>query len=74
MSKPPLEGKISFETANVIIDWLADYSFKDTKEEYTNGSLLVPLFRVRQALEMYKDGKIQEFANFENNEGNTTKS
>ena len=63
MLKPPLEGKISFETANVIIDWLADYSSK--KEDCTDEYLLVPLFRVRQALEMYKDGTIQEFPNFE---------
>ena len=61
MQKPPLKGTITFETANVIIDWLAGYSFKDDKEVYTNGSLLVPLFRVRQALEQYKDGTIREF-------------
>lgn len=29
------------------------YSFKDKKEVYTNGSELVPVFRVRQMLDHY---------------------
>lgn len=33
-----------------IIDFIADYSFKDTKEVYTNGTILVPLFRVLDAI------------------------
>ena len=30
--------------------FIADYAFKDDKEVYTNGTVLVPLFRVKQAL------------------------
>lgn len=30
--------------------WLEDYSILDRHEVYTNGTLLVPLFRVEQAL------------------------
>lgn len=31
------------------IKFCEDYSFKDSKEVYTNGSMLIPLFRVKQA-------------------------
>ena len=31
------------------LEWLKDYAFADTKEVYTNGTVLVPLFRVEQA-------------------------
>lgn len=34
-----------------IIDFIIEYTFKDTKEVYTNGILLVPLFRVLDAIE-----------------------
>jgi hypothetical protein len=33
-----------------IIDFIIDYSFKDKKEVYTNGTILVPLFRVLDAI------------------------
>lgn len=33
-----------------IIDFIIDYSFKDSKEVYTNGTILVPLFRVLDAI------------------------
>jgi hypothetical protein len=33
-----------------IIDFIIDYSFKDKKEVYTNGAILVPLFRVLDAI------------------------
>jgi hypothetical protein len=33
-----------------IIDFITDYSFKDSKEVYTNGTILVPLFRVLDAI------------------------
>jgi hypothetical protein len=33
-----------------IIDFVIDYSFKDNKEIYTNGTILVPLFRVLDAI------------------------
>lgn len=34
-----------------IIDFIIDYAFKDNKEVYTNGTILVPLFRVLDAIE-----------------------
>jgi hypothetical protein len=33
-----------------IIEFIIDYSFKDKKEIYTNGTILVPLFRVLDAI------------------------
>ena len=43
-----------------IIDFIINYSFKDNKEVYTNGIILVPLFRVLDAIiqkgEEYKEG------------------
>lgn len=30
--------------------FIENYAFKDEKEAYTNGAVLVPLFRVKQAL------------------------
>jgi hypothetical protein len=35
------------------IEFVKDYSFKDTEELYTNGADLVPVFRVEQMLEHY---------------------
>ena len=32
------------------IEFIIDYSFKDTEEVYTNGTILVPLFRVLDAI------------------------
>jgi hypothetical protein len=34
-----------------VIDFIIDYSFKDSKEVYTNGTILVPLFRVLDAID-----------------------
>ena len=36
--------------AGKALEWLEGYTFTDTKQVYTNGTVLVPLFRVRQAL------------------------
>ena len=33
-----------------VIDFIIDYSFKDNQEIYTNGAILVPLFRVLDAI------------------------
>ena len=33
-----------------IVDFIIDYSFKDAKEIYTNGTLLVPVYRVLDAI------------------------
>lgn len=43
-----------------IIDFIIDYSFKDKEEIYTNGTILVPLFRVLDAIaqngKQYQEG------------------
>ena len=33
-----------------IVDFIIGYSFKDSEEVYTNGTILVPLFRVLDAI------------------------
>lgn len=43
----------SMEFPKTIEEFLDDYSFKDKEEVYTNGSVLIPLFRVKQGLEHY---------------------
>ena len=43
-----------------IINFIIDYSFKDKQEVYTNGTILVPLYRVLDAIaqkgEQYQEG------------------
>lgn len=36
-----------------ILDFISEYSFKDQDEVYTNGSELIQVFRIIQALEHY---------------------
>ena len=49
-----------------IYDFLSDFAFKDSEEIYTNGSMLIPVFRVEQALEHYgteiRNKAIDDFA------------
>ncbi len=60
MTRAELEDKILKERVELIKDerakkvakFLLDYSFHDKKEVYTNGTLLVPMFRVLDALDM----------------------
>ena len=51
---------ITDEKDTKIADFIMYYAFKDEKEVYTNGTILVPLFRVLDAIsqkgEQYKDG------------------
>ena len=44
---------VCMEFPKTIIEFLHDYSFKDEEEIYTNGSELIQVFRVIQALEYY---------------------
>ena len=44
-----------------IEEFIKQYSFKDTEEIYTNGTELIPVFRVMQAIEHY----IKEIHNVE---------
>lgn len=43
----------SMEFPKTIEEFLDDYSFKDKENVYTNGSILIPLFKVKQGLEHY---------------------
>lgn len=45
-------------------DFLKSYSFKDRKEEYTNGDMLIQTFRVEQMIEHYF-GKPKQDENLE---------
>lgn len=44
-------NKIDFP--NSIWEFILDNSFKDTEGIYTNGALLIPTYRVKQAIEHY---------------------
>lgn len=46
-------------------EFVDDYSFKDRKEEYTNGSMLIPVFRVKQMIEHYFEKETQALKWFE---------
>lgn len=35
------------------MDFIKEYSFKDSEECYTNGSELIPVFRVEQMIDHY---------------------
>jgi hypothetical protein len=43
-----------------VVDFIMEYAFKDEKEVYSNGAILVPLFRVLDAIsqkgEQYQEG------------------
>ena len=38
-------------------DFLHDYEFEDARRIYTNGSRLIPSFRVKQMMEHYAHGE-----------------
>lgn len=59
MSKDSIKNDISVqsrlkhitnETDLKVIDFIIGHSFKDDKEVYTNGTILVPLYRVLDAI------------------------
>jgi hypothetical protein len=68
MDKEEIKNDISVKSRLVgmtdeqlkIIDFIIDYSFKDKEEVYTNGTILVPLYRVLDAIsqkgEQYQEG------------------
>lgn len=49
MNAPAVDA-VDAADADKALEWLEGYTFTDTKQVYTNGTVLVPLFRVRQAL------------------------
>lgn len=59
---PPMEEESMecMEFPNDIKDFIKNYSFKDKEERYTNGSMLIPVFRVEQMLEYYFGLKEEE--------------
>ena len=54
---------VCMEFPKTITEFLHDYSFKDREEIYTNGSELIQLFRVIQALEHYAPELLKEELN-----------
>lgn len=46
------------------MEFIKSYSFKDKEEIYTNGSDLVPVFRVEQMLEMYTENLLVDLRDF----------
>ena len=58
--KSRLSGMTLTDEQLKIIDFIIDYSFKDNQEIYTNGTILVPLYRVLDAIaqkgEQYQEG------------------
>ncbi len=54
----PENDIISEKQIDGVMKFLNEYSFKDEEETYTNGAELVPLFRVKQALECCHNGKV----------------
>ena len=45
--------------------FVQDYQIKDTEDAYTNGAMLVPVFRVRQMVEHYFGGSVGHESNYE---------
>lgn len=41
------------EFPETIEEFIEQYSFKDEKQIYTNGSVLLPVFRVKQMIDHY---------------------
>ena len=60
ISVPTEKGKTMSECMMYPGKWekfIEDYSFKDKEEVYTNGTVLVPVFRVEQMVEHYFGNK-----------------
>ena len=61
-SNPSISSRLEHITEEEhikIIDFIINYSFKDDKEVYSNGVILVPLFRVLDAI-LQKGKEYQE--------------
>ena len=56
--QPPERGTVqnTEELRNKALEFIKGYAFKDSKQVYTNGSDLVPLFRVEHMLDMMRTG------------------
>lgn len=50
---------IQDEKAKKIAEFILDYAFVDAKEIYTNGTILVPVFRVLDALSMINQKELE---------------
>ena len=45
--------------AKKVAEFIMDYAFRDTKQAYTNNTILIPLYRVLDALIMIDQDKIE---------------
>ena len=45
--------------AKKVADFIMDYAFRDTEQVYTNNTIIVPLYRVLDALIMIDQDKIE---------------
>ena len=45
--------------AKKVADFIMDYAFRDTEQVYTNNSIIVPLYRVLDALIMIDQDEIE---------------
>ena len=45
--------------AKKVAEFIMDYAFRDTKQAYTNNTILIPLYRVLDALAMIDQDEIE---------------
>ena len=45
--------------ARKVAEFIIDYAFRDTKQAYTNNTILIPLYRVLDALAMIDQDEIE---------------
>ena len=45
--------------ARKVADFITDYAFRDTEQVYTNNTIIVPLYRVLDALAMIDQDEIE---------------
>lgn len=60
-NRPEVSSRMKYiqdEKAKKVAQFILDYAFVDDKEIYTNGAVLVPIFRVLDALSMINQEEI----------------
>lgn len=53
------EDRLTQKQIDGIMAFIKSHAMRDTEKVYTNGSDLVDVFRVEQALQLYQDGKVR---------------
>lgn len=59
---PAISSRMKYiqdERAQKVAQFILDYAFTDNKQVYTNGTILVPVFRVLDALSMINQDNIE---------------